>query len=336
MMNRKLLRIASFFWLVSTIYLLIGAFSFAHSSFAGILLIASSQILLLIKILICLFYIFPRFWRRDKIPQLIISILVLSLLTVSVKYVFEEILYVRFLGLEATPNLNLYFFVYDDLYYSLPGIFAALVAFLVVGSFEAEQKHKEFKESMRQAELNFLKSQLNPHFLYNTLNYMYAMALPLSAKLADAILKLSDTMRYTLAQNEKTFTPLIDEVSFIEDYFHLHGLQYNSLLYYHFVREGEIDDTLFPPLILVPFIENAIKHGVVNEDSKPINVLLSVRDGKLTFKVTNYIHLQLKDNTSGIGLANVRRRLNILYPSKHTLQINANQDIYHITLTVNL
>lgn len=335
-MDRKLLRIALFFWVASTIYLLVGALSFAHSSFAGILLIASSQILLLIKILICLFYIFPRFWERDKIPLLIISILILLLLTAGIRYVIEEILYVRFFELPPTPGLNLYFFVYEDLYHSLPGILAALVAFLVVGSFEAEQKHKELKASMRQAELNFLKSQLNPHFLYNTLNYMYAMALPLSDSLSHAILKLSDTMRYTLAHNEKTFIPLIDEVSFIEDYFQLHAIQYSSPLCYHFVKEGKIDSTLFPPLILVPFVENAIKHGVVDADSKPIRIRLSVRDGKLTFEVSNYINRRLKDNTSGIGLANVQRRLNILYPSKHALLINASQDIYSVTLTVSL
>ncbi len=335
-MDCKLLRIALFFWLASTLYLLVGALAFAHSSFAGIVLITSTQILLLVKILICLFYIFPRYWRGDKVPHLLISILALSLLTVSIRYVLEEIIYVRFLKFDPTPGLDLYFFVYDDLYYSLPGIFAALVAFLVVRSFEVEQKHKELKVAMRQAELNFLKSQLNPHFLYNTLNYMYATALPLSDKLSNAILKLSDTMRYTLAQNEKTFTPLIDEVLFIEDYIQLQGLQHNNPLYYFFIREGAIDDTLFPPLILIPFVENAIKHGVVDTDSKPIRILLSVRDKKLTFEVSNYIQQRLKDNTNGIGLANVQRRLNILYPARHTLQIDASEEIYRITLTVNL
>ncbi len=336
MTNRTLLGIVLFFWLISTLYLLTGAIIFSKSSFEGIILITSSQLLLLGKILLCLFYIFPRYWKKNKVIHLIVSITLLVLLSVTIRYYLEEVLFVRFLGFPPSPNLNPYFFVYDNFYFSFPGIFIGMIAYLVAKAFDVEQKNKQLRDHLQQAELNFLKSQLNPHFLYNTLNYMYAIALPISDKLSLAILKLSNTMRYTLTQNKKSLMPLSEEIQFIEDYIKLHAIQFEPAFYHHFSIEGNTDQIVFPPLVLVPFIENAIKHGITNVASTPIEIRLVASPQQLIFEVSNYINQQLKDEVSGIGLANVQRRLEILYPDKHTLLINNDSPLFKIKLTVNL
>lgn len=336
MTNRRLLAIVLFFWIISLVYLLVGAVVFSKSAFQGVVLIATSHILLLGKILVCLFYIFPRFWKKTKVLQLIASTFSLMLLFVAIRFLLEEVLFVYYLGFPESSGLNPYFFIYDNFYYSAPGVFIGLIVYLAAKSFEASQQNKKLTESVQQAELNFLKSQLNPHFLYNTLNYMYAIAMPVSDKLSLSILKLSETMRYTLTQHKEGLMPLTEEISFIQNYIELHAIQFAPDFYYEFSVEGEVDQLLFPPLLLVPFVENAIKHGVKEIRTQPLEIRLELSQQQLRFWVSNHIHRRLKDMVGGVGLANVKRRLEILYPNKHTLVIENDSYIFKILLTVNL
>lgn len=336
MTNRKLLIIVLFFWLISFLYLIVGAALFSRSSFEGVILIIFSQVLLLGEIIACVFYIFPNFWRVQKAIALIVHIVLLLLVIVVVRYAFEEVLFVRYLGFQPNPDLDPYFFLYDNFYFSLPGVFIGLIVYLVARSFDIEKKNKELQISMEQAELNVLKSQLNPHFLYNTLNYMYALAMPLSESLSTAILKLSDTMRYTLAQHKRSLLPLTEEVGFIGDYIALHSMQFSPHFYYLFSIDGDIDGLLFPPLLLAPFVENAIKHGVTHVETQPVVVRLKITDSLLVFEVHNLINVQAPQTGSGIGIANVRRRLEILYPGRHTLNMDKDDVVYRVSLSVKL
>ncbi|WP_293924853.1 sensor histidine kinase [Sphingobacterium sp. UBA6320] len=336
MTNRRLLSIVLFFWLISFLYLIIGAVLFSRLSFEGVILIAFSQLLLLVEIVVCLFYIFPKFWRLNKAVPLTASIVLLLLTIVFLRYSFEEVLFVKYLGFKLNPHLDPFYFLYDNFYFSLPGVFIALIVYLVAKSFEVGKKNKALEAGMEQAELNFLKSQLNPHFLYNTLNYMYSIALPLSENLSTAILKLSDTMRYTLAQNKRDLLPLSEEVGFIEDYIALHSMQFYPHFYHTFSIEGAIDKLLFPPLLLAPFVENAIKHGITHVEKQPVNIRLDVTSKTLVFEVSNYINAQFREKGSGIGIANVKRRLEILYPGQHSLNMEKNDLVYRISLMVKL
>lgn len=336
MTNRRLLSIVLFFWLISFLYLIIGAILFSRSSFEGVILIVFSQLLLLGEIIVCLFYIFPKFWRANKAISLTASVISLLLTIVFLRYSFEEVLFVKYLGFKPNPHLDPYYFIYDNFYFSLPGVFIALIVYLVAKSFEVEKKNKVLQAGMEQAELNFLKSQLNPHFLYNTLNYMYSIALPLSENLSTAILKLSDTMRYTLAQNKRDMLTLAEEVVFIEDYIALHSMQFHPNFYHTFSITGEIERLRMPPLLLAPFVENAIKHGITHIEKQPVNIRLNVTPAILEFEVSNYINTQFQQKGSGIGIANVKRRLEILYPGKHTLHMEKNDLVYRISLIVKL
>lgn len=252
------------------------------------------------------------------------------------RYAIEEVLLVRWFGFPETDNLNLLFYVYENFYYTLPGFFIALIIFLTMRSFDMERRNSELQSKMQEAELNMLKSQVNPHFLYNILNYMYAEALPISEKISRTVLKLAATMRYTLAQTESRSMLLSDEVQFLQEYIDLHAVQYENGFYCDFKKQGLLDEIYFPTFILLPFVENAFKHGVVSDASAPIIIDIRVTQQVLELKVENKINRDLKDQSSGIGLKNVRRRLAILYPGRHVLQMEEDEDKYYVDLTISL
>ncbi|HEY1023888.1 MAG TPA: histidine kinase, partial [Sphingobacteriaceae bacterium] len=180
------------------------------------------------------------------------------------------------------------------------------------------------------------KSQINPHFLYNSLNYIYSLAIPVSDKLASAVLHLSDLMRYTLKESADGKVKLQQEVAYIRNYIELFRMRFAPQFYVDF-EAAEIDDKqTVPALILIPFVENAFKHGVVNEPERPVRIKLSVAGGRLTFTVSNKINRSQKDHSSGVGLTNIKRRLELLYPAKHELLISENGQTYKTTLNITL
>jgi len=292
--------------------------------------------LLLIQMLVCLFYIFPKHWKKNRIPSLVLSTVTLILAVTAIRYLLDEVLFVVLLNFPKTANLSLQFFVYENFYHSLPGIFIALIAFLVVQLVESEQKRKNMQTDMQQAELTFLKSQINPHFLYNTLNYIYAHALPISQKLSDAVLHLSDTMRHTLTQNEKELTSLQEEMQFIENYIKLHALQHKHGICFQIAINGSVDNKEISPLVLMPFVENAIKHGVLDDTDRPILITLQTTDEDIIFKMQNHVCSRPTDLKSGLGLTNLRRRLEIMYPAKHTLAVSNADQVFTICLTIKM
>lgn len=335
-MHRRVYKVIWIVWLLSTAYLLIGAVTFGRASSIGVVLIAQSQLVLLINILISTRYIFPRYWKKGKWMWLLVSIVILNLACVMLRFAIEESLLVRWLDFPKTENLNLLFYTYENFYYTLPGFFIALIIFLTARGFEMEKRNAELQSKMQEAELHMLKSQVNPHFLYNILNYIYAEALPISDKIARTVLKLAATMRYTLAQIEHRIMPLQDEVQFLQEYIDLHAVQSENGFYCHFEKEGLLDEVYLPTCMLLPFVENAFKHGVTNDASTPISIDLKVTPHMLHMKVKNKINRDLKDHANGIGLHNVRRRLAILYPDRHALQTKEEGDSYFTDLRISL
>ncbi len=202
-------------------------------------------------------------------------------------------------------------------------------------SFKSEQVNRKLKEEVVKAELSFLKSQINPHFLYNTLNYVYSLAIPVSNKLANAVLRLSDLMRYTLNDSPDGKVGLDKEVEYLESYVALFRMRFEPNFYVDFIADG-IADQKIASLILIPFVENAFKHGVVNDAVQPVRIRLKVQQKRLSFEVSNKISHAQKDHSSGVGMVNIHRRLDLIYPDKHELLISNNGNTYKSTLILNL
>ncbi|HVA98267.1 MAG TPA: sensor histidine kinase [Bacteroidia bacterium] len=204
--------------------------------------------------------------------------------------------------------------------------------------FKSDQKRREMENEKLSSELLFLKSQVNPHFLFNTLNNVYSLAYKKSEDAPVAILKLADLMRYMLYDSNDEKVPLEKEISYIQNYIDLQKMRISNAIKINFITEGDMQNRMIEPMLLIPFVENAFKHGVSYLENSSIDILLKAIENELVFSVDNTIPSVKntdKDKNSGIGLQNVTRRLKLLYPNKQELLINESATNYSIKLSIN-
>ena len=201
----------------------------------------------------------------------------------------------------------------------------------------AGEKEKSLVKEKLEAELRFLRTQTNPHFLFNTLNNIYALARKKSDDTADVVMKLSKLLRFMLYESRKDSISISDELRMLNDYIELEKIRYNERLTIKFIRTIDNETQPIAPLILLPFVENAFKHGAgETRFNSFIDVSAQLQKGRLNFIVENS-----KDDDSeetiieNIGLSNVRRQLQLMYP-EHNLDIQNHKDVFKINLTINL
>ncbi|OEK01516.1 hypothetical protein BFP97_08265 [Roseivirga sp. 4D4] len=203
--------------------------------------------------------------------------------------------------------------------------------------FENERIRRELENQNLSSELAFLKSQINPHFLFNTLNNIHTLAYKKSDGAPEAIMKLSDLMRYMIYESDVDFVPLEHEVQHLKSFVALQELRFKSEEIVDFSFEGDISRRQIAPLILLPFVENAFKHGFDLNRKGAIRIRLVVGT-KLVYEVTNPLPPSgmsvNKDQVGGIGLENIKRRLDLIYKGKHTLSVNESSDSFKVTLTI--
>ena len=203
--------------------------------------------------------------------------------------------------------------------------------------WQGRDREKNLVKEKLEAELKFLRNQTNPHFLFNTLNNIYALARKKSDNTADVVMKLSKLLRFMLYESRKEHIPISDELRLLDDYIELEKIRYNERLTVNYFKK--IDDPLqqIAPLLLLPFVENAFKHGAGEARFNSfIHIDIKLDRGILDFSVENS-----KENngqqgvTENIGLSNVRRQLELMY-KEHNLQVDNGEDRFHVSLTVNL
>lgn len=200
-------------------------------------------------------------------------------------------------------------------------------------------KNLELERNNIRLELDYLKSQVNPHFLFNTLNGVYSLVVDSEPKAAEIILKLSDLMRYSLYEANSDQVALHREVKFIKDYVSLERNRHKASTQIILEISGDTGNLQIPPLLLVTFVENAFKHGINNTiKASWIKISLSIEDAVLSFNVSNSKSGKMKNEIvqGGIGLWNVRKRLDILYPNRHRLEIKNAEDIFTVNLEIHL
>lgn len=186
------------------------------------------------------------------------------------------------------------------------------------------------------AELSFLKAQINPHFLFNTLNNIYTLAVIKDDHAADSIMKLSNIMRYVTDDVLTDLVPLQNEVDCIGDYIELQRLRTGNNTQVNFIVTGDIESKKIAPLILMTFIENVFKYGVSKHEKTTIDIKISVSDTDISFFCRNHIFVRRDENQrGGIGIRNTKQRLNHLYPDKHLLNIWNEDKEYSVQLIIN-
>lgn len=204
-------------------------------------------------------------------------------------------------------------------------------------SQRSKEREKGLVKEKLEAELKFLRTQTNPHFLFNTLNNIYALARKKSDKTADVVMKLSKLLRFMLYESQKQYISISDEIHVLDDYIELERIRYNEKLKLSFTRLIDNETHHIAPLILLPFVENAFKHGASESRfSSYINIDLKLQKGQLCFVIENSkAEDAVNVKQENIGLNNIRRQLELLYP-EHTLEIESGNSRFLITLNINL
>jgi sensor histidine kinase YesM len=199
-----------------------------------------------------------------------------------------------------------------------------------------EEALRVAEHSLMEANLAFLKNQINPHFLFNSLNFLYAQVYPHSELAAQGILLLAETMRYALHEEIHGKVMLDQEVRHLHNYIALNQLRFNNQLQIDFTQQGSTHFLRIIPLVLITFVENCFKHGELTDAAHPLRIRLAVVESKLTFETYNKKRLGPKEKSTGIGLANTRQRLDLLYPGRYTLALDNNPDYYSCQLIIDL
>lgn len=200
-----------------------------------------------------------------------------------------------------------------------------------------EKKQKELEKEKLNSELAFLKSQISPHFFFNTLNNIYSLIGIDGPTAQESVLKLSKLMRYLLYESESGETKISSEIDFMNNYIDLMKLRLSSKVELQVDFPKEFSDFSIPPLLFVPFIENAFKHGISYRDRSFINISMKIENDQISFSTENSVGKSSQTGDmqhSGIGLENVRKRLNLLFPGKHELKIEHNDLIFCVELSI--
>lgn len=203
---------------------------------------------------------------------------------------------------------------------------------------EQERRELELEKERVSSELDYLKKQINPHFLFNALNSIYSLTLPFSDdRASESILKLSSILRYMLYETDHKLVLLTSEIDILHNYIGLQKLRITDKTSIDFTIEGNVEGYGIEPLLFIPFIENAFKYGVDSANGSSIVINLSVKDSMLKFDVTNtVVSANRRTKHSGIGIKNIERRLEILYPRNHVFNIKSEDDKFYIYISLPL
>ncbi|NOQ91423.1 MAG: histidine kinase [Flavobacteriaceae bacterium] len=232
-------------------------------------------------------------------------------------------------------------------------VFVLILVYLVVfivsfisllnHNFKTQTENKELLNKIldtqlqiKSQELQYLKKQIHPHFLFNTLNTIYGFALKQSKNTPDIILKLSNLLDYILYQVDKPKVSLKEEVLHINEYIELEKIRFQDTLKVSINTSNIIDEKQIAPMIMIPFVENAFKHGNLIDGFLKVDIQINLEEDQLNFKIKNSVLTnELKSNKIGIGLENIKKRLDLLYKNNHQLSIKTKDNWYIVNLTIS-
>ena len=200
---------------------------------------------------------------------------------------------------------------------------------------ELESKILEAQLKLKEQELSYLKMQIHPHFLFNTLNTLYGFALKKSETTPEMILKLSNLLDYLLYQVDKPKVLLSEEISHIQDYIELEKMRFNETLNISFNADSCTNTIELAPMLFLPFVENSFKHGTIKNEVLDIAITFECSPNSIQFGVCN-THRKGKSDKVGIGLENIKKRLELLYKNRYDLQIIESKNEYEVQLNLNL
>ena len=284
-----------------------------------------------------LYILFPAIAERKRFMLYGIGLIAASFLMTPIKIFTLFLLFTNHPEMQHSVLTN-----WNLIFLSILFVAMASTLYKIISDWMKHQREKkDLQTQTMRSELNFLRSQINPHFLFNTLNNLYALTLKKSNKAPEIVLKLSEMMRYMLYECNEKRVPLKKEVSMIRNYLALEQLRQGEGYDIRFQLNGDVRDQQIAPLMFIPFLENAFKHGVSHSlTSGYIHVELTVDDHEIDFSIVNSkperVSSPSRKISGGIGLPNVRRRLNLIYPNTHQLDVTDSPNNYKVRLQLKL
>jgi len=293
----------------------------------------------IVVVYINLLYLFPNYLKRGYYWTYLLLLFGVALVFTPLKLVLKYFLFAKVGSIQDDILSNLYAYFFSTfLVAGLSTVGKIMVDWIV----QNRKKAKVQNESM-QSELRFLKSQINPHFLFNTLNSLYALTLKKDDKAPDIVIKLSEMMRYMLYECNEPRVPLRKEINYLKNYLDLERLRQRKGMTIELHVNGNVAEQMVAPLMLIPFLENSFKHGLnANIKDGFVIATLNVEPHAIHFILENskgtVMPTQIHGNrpSGGIGLVNVRRRLELLYPGKYELNIRESPSAYAVHLDLEL
>jgi two-component system LytT family sensor kinase len=278
----------------------------------------------------------PYILKKRNIISYIFSLIGCMLVFSPLYYLMEQIVYPSIGWKSYELDLDFSFAFIITLGANFLNIFLGiLLSYLMDWRTVRAEKELAEKEQLK-TELAFLKSQVNPHYLFNTINDIYSLTQQQSEEAPEALLKLSELLRYMLRESDDPLVPLANEIDYLNNVIDLQRIGQKGHSHINFKVVGNIAQQKIAPLILINFIENAFKHGVFKNSEEPIQILINVDGPTFHLHLRNKINVAKKDRTGGIGLVNVQRRLSLIYPNQHILLIDQQTDTFIVDLKIEL
>ena len=284
-----------------------------------------------------LYWLFPRFLLKGRLMTYAFGVLFVSLaiiIAVAVFQIFTVEVTTTAVHSELIPILINAISGVMALGFTIAGMSAIL---LLRHWILYNQRVDELQSATLHSELRFLKNQINPHFLFNMLNNANVLIRKNPAEASQVLFKLEDLLRYQMNDNFREHVPLRSDIRFLNDYLNLEKIRRDHFDY-SITEEGEIDAIQLPALLFIPFVENAVKHNFDSEHPSYVHLFFKVDNDRLEFRCENSKPAVAiaKSRVGGIGLTNIRRRLELLYPGRYLLEVAETENQYTVTLKLNL
>ena len=276
-------------------------------------------------------FLIKRFLPKGQVTTYIVSLLTLFIVFLFGYYIFKDFLIDKYpIRIYDTRTLFPVLFMIS---------MSTLYGFIVFMVHQSKTNQEEQAERLK-SELSFLRSQISPHFIFNVLNSIVYLIRTKSKAAESVTLELSNLIRYMLYESENKHVLLEKEIEYLKNYVELQKVRFGEEVKINMEIEGNFGSLSIEPMLLIPFVENAFKHGVGHLNDPKIDVEIKLESNKkLKFLVRNLVPTNIsdqKDPNSGIGLKNVKRRIELLYPETHSLEMNQNNDCFEVKLCLDL
>jgi sensor histidine kinase YesM len=333
------------FWIARVSFLTlsscVGDYNASNQLFSNVLDNFESRLVSVLRseVIFCYIVIYllaPKFLSKKKYLLFTVSVLIITIIMFTVSAIF------RYKSEQLTPDMLFNAVWYTAISFTFVGPITICGIFLSIKMLKTWYLKEEEKQVLlaanSNAEIQLLKAQIHPHFLFNTLNNIYAFTLNKSPQAAELVSKLSDTMNYMIKDCEVSLVPLVKEIKMLKDYIELEKVRYGERLDLTVMIEGACEDKLITPLLMIPFVENSFKHGASKLLKSPwIQLYIQADEAILHFTLVNNKPTNgLVNNTKGIGLANVKKRLQLLYPQNHLLLIESTENTFTVNMQIPL